>query len=180
MAEGFRKAFLGFNCDDVINYIKKTHSEYSEEKEQLNGKIHELEKSVKELKTEKEDLAEELNLAKETIEQYKAKEEEINRISENIGKLYIVSEANAKAVTEAAEENRKMTEKEVAKNLAALKTAHEELTSIIKGVTDTSVDFSDSMKELSLDLEKTTEKIEQNSKKSAEAIENTKAALSPF
>lgn len=178
MSDGFRKAFLGFNCSDVIEYIKKTHNEFSEERDGLNDKIKELETALSS-QIEKTNEAE-LNLKKanETIEEYKAREDEITRISETIGKLYIVSQANARAVIENAEENRKLAEEEVNKNLAALKKAHEEISAVIKGVTDTSVDFTDNMKSLNSDLLEAAKSIEQNNEKSDKSLEETKSVLS--
>ena len=45
MTVGFRKSLFGFNQDDVINYIQKTHKSFSQQTEEL----------AKELKLSKED-----------------------------------------------------------------------------------------------------------------------------
>ena len=178
MAEGFRKAFLGFNCNDVIEYVKKTHTEFSEKEEELNLKIKNLQKEIEEKNNTINEKDEKIKETEKALEVYRQKEEEINRISENIGKLYIVSQANAKAITETAEENRRLAEEEITKNLDALKSAHEKLTSIIKGVTDTSVDFTDNMKSLSGELDNTINAIVENNEKCGEKVAEKEKILS--
>ena len=44
MAIGFRKSLFGFNCDDVLEYVQKTHKAFTEKEIVLNEKIEDLKK----------------------------------------------------------------------------------------------------------------------------------------
>ena len=42
MSAGFRKSLFGFNSQDVMEYIEKTHKAFSQKENDLNSKIDEL------------------------------------------------------------------------------------------------------------------------------------------
>ena len=100
MAIGFRKSLFGFNTNDVINYIDKMHTAFQDkqttlnnELEKLNGELSLSKENYDSLLKEKDEIAAKLN-------EFEEKYAEIQRLSEVIGKLYLVAQANAKAIIE--------------------------------------------------------------------------------
>ena len=77
-----------------------------------------------------------LNEEKETIskklEEFNEKYEEIGRLSENIGKLYLVAQANARAIMANSEKNAGLAAAQVQKNLSTLEEAHTSLDELEK------------------------------------------------
>ena len=95
MSIGFKKSLLGFNCSDVINYIDKMHRAFSEKEKNFNSKIIGLEKEIDAVNLEREKLLAEKCELDRQLNEFNAKYEEIERLSENIGKLYLVAQENA-------------------------------------------------------------------------------------
>ena len=162
MAVGFRKSLLGFNCDDVMKYIENTHKSFSEKETVLNNKITELDNTLASLNSQ----LEAIKAAKESVEaelkQYTDKYEEIERLSQNIGKLYLVAQANAQAIMANSEENANLANSEVEKNLSAINDAHESLDSLRKSVIQTSNEFLCEIDGLISSLNETKETIAAN------------------
>ncbi|MCQ2478591.1 MAG: DivIVA domain-containing protein, partial [Clostridia bacterium] len=98
MSVGFRKSFLGFNCEDVMSYIEDSHKSFMKKEEELNGKISELNKTVSNLSSDIEDLNKTNEALQDKVKEYTSKQDEIERLSQNIGKLYLVAQSNAKAI----------------------------------------------------------------------------------
>ena len=98
MSVGFRKSLFGFNSDDVIAYIEQSHKKFSAKEKELNQKIDELDGTIANVNAQLEDL----KVAKANVEaqlkEYTDKHDEIERLSQNIGKLYLVAQANAKSI----------------------------------------------------------------------------------
>ncbi len=167
---GFKKSLFGFDCDDVIEYIQKLQKKHSDIESGLNEKIENLNGTI-ELLNEKID---EINKSKAVLEaelqKYIDKQEEIERISENIGKLYLVSKSNAQTIMENAEESRKAARIEIEKNLAVIEQAHQALKEIKENVTNNSKDFSQKIDQLSNELEATKEGVRISSAESREKI----------
>lgn len=149
---GFRKGLFGFNCDDVMEYIEAKHKEYADKETVLNEKIEELSDSLNNATRELDNLRRAKKAAEDELKKYTDKYEEIDRLSQNIGKLYLVAQANAQSVINSAEENRKESLSEVEKNLSSIENAHRSLEEIKAKVEKTSSDFSDSINALMLSL----------------------------
>lgn len=141
MSVGFRKSLFGFNCDDVIEYIEQSHKKFSAKENELNQKIDSLDSTIANVNAQ----LEELKVAKAAVEaqlkEYTDKYDEIERLSQNIGKLYLVAQANAKSVMQNAAENRDITNREVEKNLHSIDNAHEQLAALKAEIMQTSNDF---------------------------------------
>jgi len=155
MSVGFRKSLFGFNCDDVCEYIQNTHKSFVEKetvlKEQvdsLSNDLTKMQESIKELKEEKAKIEVELK-------KYTDKYDEIERLSQNIGKLYLVSKANAQSVIDSAEESKKIAENEVGKNINLVDDAQTSLSSIKEEINKTSAQFTAKLNELMASLENT-------------------------
>ena len=168
MAVGFRKSLFGFNCDDVMKYIENTHKSFSEKETVLNNKISELDDTLLSLNNE----LNEIKVAKESVEaelkQYTDKYEEIERLSQNIGKLYLVAQANAKAIIKDSTENSEMSRKEVERNLGSIDEAHESLNDLKANIMKTSTDFVSRVEALIGSLDSTREQIKSNTERTAE------------
>ena len=117
MTIGFRKSLFGFNTEDVINYIQKTHKTFAAQTEKLNEKADSLAKELKLSKDDYDKLMQEKAVVDEKLNAFQEKYEEIERLSENIGKLYLVAQANAQAIMANSEQNAQLTALEFEKNL---------------------------------------------------------------
>ncbi len=169
MSVGFRKSLLGFNCSDVMEYIEKSQNRFSKREKELTEKTDTL---AAELKLNEESLNK-LNAEKEQISkklaEYNEKYEEIERLSENIGKLYLVAQANAQAITANSRKNAELAEGETAKNLSAIDTAHNSLEELKKQIKTTSEDFLSELDTLISSLNETRVTVASNTKASEAA-----------
>ncbi len=171
MTVGFRKSLFGFNQDDVINYIQKTHKSFSKQTELLNQKADLLAKELKLSKEDYDKLMQEKAIVDKKLNEFNAKYEEIERLSENIGKLYLVAQANAQAIMANSKENAELSTLEVEKNLSSIDEAHESLNALRDSIVKTSDDFVNEVNELLKSLDETREKITANTQNT----ENAKA-----
>lgn len=171
MSIGFKKSLFGFNCSDVISYIDKTHKIFIEKEKNLNLKINELENTVQNSIIEKQKLEEEKQVMEAKLNEFYAKYDEIERLSENIGKLYLVAQENAKAIIENSENSAKLINDEVSRNLYTIDEAHESLFALRQNISRTSADFVSEVENLLSSLSKTKEQIAEKTEAAAEAKE---------
>lgn len=174
MSVGFRKSLFGFNSNDVIEYIEKAQRNFNAKENALNKKLDglksELEHSTKlceELANEKQDL-------QQQIDAFNAKYEEIERISENIGKLYLVAQTNSKAIMENSKNSVQLADAEIERNLNSISDAHKSLNELRDRITKTSEEFTNEVDTLISSLEATINQINENSA----AIEEAKLEFS--
>lgn len=169
MSVGFRRGLFGFNCDDVVEYIEKAQSNFKKKEADLNNQVESLSKDLKESK----EICAKLNVEKDIIsaklKEFTDKYEEIERLSENIGKLYLVAQANAKAIMENSQNNSVMASAEVEKNIVSIDEAHVSLTELRKNILSTTEGFVNEVDELILSLNKTKEQIANNKDAETEA-----------
>lgn len=169
MSIGFRKSLLGFNCSDVIEYIEKTHKTFINKEKELNLKVDELCEKLELSKAAEEKLTLERNELSAKLNEFNEKYEEIERLSENIGKLYLVAQANARAIMENSEANAQMASEEVSRNLSTIDEAHESLRELRANITKTSEDFVSEVDRLITSLNTTREQIATNTDTSVKA-----------
>ena len=163
MAIGFRKSLFGFNCDDVVNYVKKLHNNFTEKEKDFKKQLDNLQGKIDELNAEHQVLqAEKLQLA-EKIAEYEAKKAEMERLSENIGKLYLVAQSNAKTIMNNAEENSRIAATEIDKNICAIDETHAALDALRAQINETSRSFTEEVTALMNSLNSTKEKIASDS-----------------
>ncbi len=172
MSVGFRKSLFGFNCDDVIRYIEKTHKTFSEKANSLNEKADDLAKQLEFSKEQYENLMEEKNVIRAKLNEFTEKYEEIERLSENIGKLYLVAQANAQAIMANSENSAQISNEQVERNLSSIDEAHISLGQLRENILETSNDFVKEVDSLISSLETTREKITENTKGIEVAKEN--------
>ena len=175
MSVGFRKSFLGFNCDDVIEYIQNSHKKFSEKENELNQKIDSLDNTIANINTQLEEVKSAKAAVEAQLKEYTDKYDEIERLSQNIGKLYLVAQANAKSIIQNSAENRDITNREVEKNLHSIDNAHEQLAALKAEIMQTSNDFVAKVDSLVTSLSTAREQVNQkniDNRELAEQFEN--------
>ena len=173
MAIGFRKSLLGFNCNDVMDYIEKTHKNFVTKEKKLSQEIEELSKSIEKITAQNTKLEAEKQELDNQIKAFNAKYEEIERLSENIGKLYLVAQTNAQTIIENSKNSAEISNEEVNRNLYSIDEAHESLEMLRNNITKTSNDFVAEVDRLMNSLTDTRLKISENK-------ENIEAAKREF
>lgn len=172
MSVGFRKSLFGFNSQDVIEYIDKTHKNFSKREDSLNSKIEELKLLLETSKAEQEKLEAEKSELDLKLQSFEEKYEEIERLSENIGKLYLVAQSNAQAIIKNAEDEARIAEEEAQRNISSIDEAHEALASLRAEILNTSNQFSSKVDSLISSLCDAREKISAESEENNASLEN--------
>ena len=168
---GFRRSLFGFNTDDVLEYIEKTHKSFSKKQNALNEKAESLANELSLSKEQYENLMAEKAVVDEKLNAFMAKYDEIEKLSENIGKLYLVAQANAQAIMSSSEENLNMSNEEVSKNISTIDEAHDSLGEIRQNIIKTSEEFVNELDELIQSLVETKAKISNNNNEANQAID---------
>ena len=159
MSVGFRKSLFGFNSQDVIEYIDKSHKDFAQKENSLNEKIDELKNLLEVSREEQQKLEAEKQELDIKLNSFTEKYEEIERLSENIGKLYLVAQSNAQAIIKNAEDEANATKDEVNRNLISIDEAHEALALLRSDIIRTSEEFNAKVDSLVSSLSDTREKI---------------------
>ena len=165
MSVGFKKSLFGFNCSDVIEYIEKTHKSFVEKEKNLNTKVEDLLSELDIAKSEQEKLEAEKQELDRKLAEFNAKYDEIERLSENIGKLYLVAQTNAQAIISNSEESAKLSQNEVSRNIYTIDEAHRSLDELRQHITKTSDDFIAEVERMMSSLSETREQIAANTDK---------------
>ncbi len=166
---GFKKSLFGFNCDEVISYIEKMHKTAKENELVLNEKLDKATSELRDATTEILELkVKNQNLIAE-LEEITKKYNEIEKISENIGKLYLVAQTNAKTIMDNAIANKEITDEETKKNLEALENAQNSFDSLKENIIKSSYDFVADVDSLLESLNSSKEKINNNASSDEEA-----------
>lgn len=162
MAVGFKKSLFGFNCADVIEYIERSQKGFAEKEKELSKQVDTLSRDLDLSNENYRKLSNEKELIAKKLADFSEKYEEIERLSENIGKLYLVAQANAQAIMANSEKNADLANKEVEKNLSAINDAHDSLDSLKKTIRQTSDEFLSEIDALASSLDETREAISAN------------------
>ncbi len=162
MSTGFRKSLFGFNSQDVMDYIDRTHRTFANKEKELNGKIGELTSLLESAKEEQKILELEKTELTQKIDSFNDKYDEIERLSENIGKLYLVAQSNAQAIMNNAKEEARITEEEIKRNMITIDETHETLAELRSDILRTSQEFSTKVDTLVSSLSTAREKIAQD------------------
>ena len=162
MAVGFKKSLFGFNCADVIEYIERSQKGFAEKEKELSEQVDMLSRDLDLSNENYRKLSNEKELIAKKLADFSEKYEEIERLSENIGKLYLVAQANAQAIMANSEKNADLANKEVEKNLSAINDAHDSLDSLKKTIRQTSDEFLSEIDGLISSLDEARESISTN------------------
>ncbi len=145
---GFRKSFMGYNRDDVNEFIEALIKKYKTNENDLTAKIETLNIDLRRSAETVEEL-------KATVAEYEKKRAEIEQMSRNIGKLYLVSQSNAEAIIENARQSRESAAGEVRRNIDGISSAHESLDGLCAEVNETAKRFNDEIARLTASLDET-------------------------
>ena len=154
--KGFRRSLMGFNRDDVLQYISNEDKKNTKKINSLNAEIVDLKNKISSLNTQ-------LNI-------YKDKEEEINRLADSIGALYIIAKNNAEIILENAKQSKLAASEEINKNLELLNSAQENYEEIKQTVLSLTNAFSQSVNNAIASLKDTENIIEEKMNK-ADVVE---------
>ncbi len=171
MSVGFRKSLFGFNCDDVIGYIEESHKKFSTKEIELNEKINSLENTIVTVNAQLDDVKAAKVAVEAQLKEYTDKHDEIERLSQNIGKLYLVAQTNAKSIMQNSAENRDIANREVQKNLHLIDNAHEQLAALKAEIMQTSNDFISRVDTLVTSLATAREQVTQKNADNHELAE---------
>ena len=161
--KGFRRSFLGFNKEDVLNYIASEDKKNASIVKSLNGEVKELTQRTINLNNE----IDKLNIQ---LQKYKDKEDEINRLAESIGALYIIAKNNAEIILDNASKSKEAATAEIEKNLEILNAAQENYVNIKSEILNITSNFSNNL-DSALHTIKTTEEVIKDNLKEAETAE---------
>ncbi len=160
---GFRKSFLGFNCDDVVNYIQNAQAKFTKRENELNAQIADAENRIADTEAQLRAIMVEKEALMAELEGFKSRCDEIEQLSMSIGKLYLVSQNSAKNIINNSVESSRQANEEVFKNIDSIENAHTTLSEIKASIRKTADDFIADVDALSSSLEATKrELIERN------------------
>lgn len=145
MAVEFRTSFLGFNRDDVLNYVHKKDAETKVLVASFKDKIQALEKELSALKADfseavknNSELSQKNEELTSALNVYKEKEAEIESLGRKIGKLYLVSKSSAKSIVDRAEENAAVINEQAEMRLKNITETEDSLHEITKQIVSAS------------------------------------------
>lgn len=175
MSAGFRKSFLGFNCDDVINYIEASQEKHARREDALKSDIASLEDKLKKAQADIDALNEQNASLSAQISEYKSKSAEIEQLSASIGKLYMVSQNSAKNIIKNSVESSRLAREEISKNIESIDNAHASLTYIRENMEKTANEFIENVHTLCNSLESTKITINERQADSEKQLEEFNA-----
>ncbi len=161
MAVEFRTSFLGFNRDDVFEYVHKKDAEMKILSASLNEKITALNEELSSLKNDfnealknNVELSSENSRLSEELNAFREKAEEIESLSRKIGRLYMVSKSSAKSIVDRAEENADIINEQTRLRLSNIEQTEDSLRDITKQIVSASQKFVDDLNSLDSSLAK--------------------------
>ena len=161
----FRNCLFGFNRDDVLNFVVEAReSELKHKKtiDALNSKINELEAASNELSEKNAALDSELSSALLKIKDFEQREEALTRLSESIGRLYLVAQANASSIIASANENVKKANAVVDHNMSVATEAEAELQEISRVLNEKTAEYAKEIDALKQQLTEARDRIAEN------------------
>ena len=161
---------FGFNSDDVLEYIQKTSKENSEKETLLNEKVAELTESLQKARAQIVELSAKNSEVAEKLKFFTDKQEEIERLSQNIAKLYIVSKANANSIIENAKRNKEVSDNEVVRNIECIDSAHSSLINTKDEISKIATEFTSNLESLLSSLKDAKDTIVDNHEQSEAKI----------
>jgi DNA repair exonuclease SbcCD ATPase subunit len=155
MGNKFRSSLFGFNKEDVYGFVFKAKESETALKEQvssLSDKLSVEEAQNLELNEQLNKLQADFDEASKKLDDFKNREESLTRLSESIGKLYLVANSNAKSILDSAKEN----------------------TAIINSLNDSSIDIAENT---NIEFEEISKILSEKSNKFIAEIEELKSRL---
>lgn len=120
MGQKFRSSLFGFNKDDVLTFAITSKEKEKELKSRLDRAELKQAETEEKLTTVTDELSaalKEIDKLSDEVKAYREREDEITKLSESIGRLYLVAKTNARTVTEMAEASVKASSELVDRNI---------------------------------------------------------------
>lgn len=168
--KGFRRSLMGFNREDVLNYISSVDKKNTATVKSLNGEI-------KDLTDRNLFLTKEIEVLNDQLKIYKDKEEEINRLAESIGALYIIAKNNAELILDNAAKGKEEAKAEIEKNLEILNDAQENYIDIKNEIINITSSFNNDLETALESIKETEAKIKINLNEAEKAEQVLQEAL---
>jgi len=169
---GFRKSFMGYNCNDVARYFESSEAKHVSREKELLEKVDSQIEINSQINTDLKDCIKQLNdvininqTLSDELEDYKTKQAEIQRLSESIGKLYLVAQANAQTIIDNSKANRNASCEEVAKNIEGIENVQSHLEILKDRLSETTTKFSEELEEINDSLNQTKQIIDDRAEK---------------
>lgn len=165
MSKKFRSSILGFNRDDVMAFVLETKDneiKFKKTIDELNGKIEQLQTSFDEISLLQEQTATILKETEKQLNAYKEREASLTKLSESIGRLYLVAQANANAVVASANDSAAESDRIVQSNLDVATSAEIKLAEISEVLNEKTKAYLNEINELEQDLSAVKERIIAN------------------
>lgn len=153
MALGFRKSLFGYNTEDVAEYIHKSSIEHKDVVTALNTNIKNMESDIFQLKSTIDTLNIEKDELNEKLAFYISKYEEVKSLSENIGKLYLVAQTNAKSIMASANSAKEATREQIDENIKTIDAATISLSEVRERFNSLNDEFNASVSQLAVSLD---------------------------
>lgn len=174
----FRNSFIGFNKDDVLDYVHKKDAEFNSLSKALNNTIDNLNQEINTLKNELDTLKNSYNKTiKENMDirvklnAFEEKAAEIENISTKIGKLYLVSKSSAKTIVENAEQNSEIINSQVEGSLNNIENTNTAVNNITLKIISACEAFATELSALNNSLDEAKAMVSDNNTKSVKVSE---------
>lgn len=148
MANGFNNSLFGFKKQDVLSYIEQAQKKSAEREAELLKEIAALKAENATLKDDVKALGEEKERLENIQEEYIKRYNEVEKLSEDIGKLYLTAQTNAKEIVEQSKKDRELIDREIETNLTAIEEMHASLDSVKNDVVSSVGEFSAELEKL--------------------------------
>lgn len=162
MALGFRKSLFGYNCEEVSDYINKANAENKEVLSALDNKLKTAQSDLENLRGECETLKTDNAKLCDDLNFYKSKYEEVKKLSDNIGKLYLVAQTNARAIMSAAKEAKDVASEQIGNSMSVINEVNDSLNQIKLRLSQINADFTQSVGSLNSSLDSAKALIENS------------------
>ncbi len=177
---GFRRELLGFNREDVIEYIKKMQKDNSEKETELISSIDNLNRRNAELIDELKiipQLEASLKISEATIEKLsnetaalRAKQAEVENISRDIAKMYLVAKSNAEVIKQSTKDSSDLAFYEINRTMLTLEEMQAKLKDIKSEIYEASQKYSNDLEYVFKSFSAAKETINNISEKVSEVI----------
>jgi len=165
---------MGYNCNEVLRYFESSEAKHFSREKELLEKSDSLSEINAQINKDLKDCIKQLNdvininqTISDQLDDYKTKQGEIQRLSESIGKLYLVAQANAQTIIDSSKANSNASREEVAKNIEGIENVQSHLEVLKDRLFETTTKFSeeldginDSLNQAKQTIDNRTEKIE--------------------
>lgn len=155
---GFRRELLGFNREDVIEYIRKLQKDSGNKEQELIASFEKVNARNAELIDELKKiplLEAELEINKATVEKlakqvsdFEAIRTETENVSQDIAKMYLVAKSNADAINNSTKESSERAFYEIQNTLNTIKLVLEKLETAKANVISTSEKYTNEIESL--------------------------------